>query len=62
MTSFEPEALCNLIEGLEFHKFYFDNGNVDLAFPNEFNADEMKAAIVLGSRYVEYEGLENETD
>ncbi|CAG0889231.1 unnamed protein product [Darwinula stevensoni] len=25
MTAFEPEALGNLIEGLEFHKFYFDN-------------------------------------
>jgi len=25
MTCFEPEALGNLIEGLEFHKFYFDN-------------------------------------
>ena len=29
LTSFEPEALGNLVEGLEFHKFYFDNGNVD---------------------------------
>lgn len=27
LTSFEPEALGNLVEGLEFHKFYFDNGN-----------------------------------
>jgi hypothetical protein len=25
MTAFEPEALGNLVEGLEFHKFYFDN-------------------------------------
>ncbi len=25
MTSFEPEALGNLVEGLEFHKFFFDN-------------------------------------
>ncbi|XP_066964811.1 calcium/calmodulin-dependent protein kinase type II alpha chain isoform X7 [Macrobrachium rosenbergii] len=25
LTSFEPEALGNLVEGLEFHKFYFDN-------------------------------------
>ncbi|CAI5447745.1 unnamed protein product [Caenorhabditis angaria] len=24
MTSFEPEALGNLIEGIEFHRFYFD--------------------------------------
>ena len=26
MTSFEPEAKGNLVQGLEFHKFYFDNG------------------------------------
>jgi len=25
LTCFEPEALGNLVEGLEFHKFYFDN-------------------------------------
>ncbi|XP_046455384.1 calcium/calmodulin-dependent protein kinase type II alpha chain isoform X3 [Daphnia pulex] len=25
VTSFEPEALGNLVEGLEFHKFFFDN-------------------------------------
>ncbi len=25
ITCFEPEALGNLIEGLDFHKFYFDN-------------------------------------
>nr|2F86_B Chain B, Hypothetical protein K11E8.1d [Caenorhabditis elegans]2F86_D Chain D, Hypothetical protein K11E8.1d [Caenorhabditis elegans]2F86_F Chain F, Hypothetical protein K11E8.1d [Caenorhabditis elegans]2F86_H Chain H, Hypothetical protein K11E8.1d [Caenorhabditis elegans]2F86_J Chain J, Hypothetical protein K11E8.1d [Caenorhabditis elegans]2F86_L Chain L, Hypothetical protein K11E8.1d [Caenorhabditis elegans]2F86_N Chain N, Hypothetical protein K11E8.1d [Caenorhabditis elegans] len=24
MTCFEPEALGNLIEGIEFHRFYFD--------------------------------------
>jgi len=28
MTAFEPEALGNLLEGMEFHKFYFDHGNV----------------------------------
>ena len=29
MTAFEPEALGNLVEGIDFHKFYFDNhGNV----------------------------------
>jgi len=26
MTCFEPESNGNLIEGLAFHKFYFDNG------------------------------------
>ncbi|XP_052119854.1 calcium/calmodulin-dependent protein kinase type II alpha chain isoform X3 [Frankliniella occidentalis] len=26
LTAFEPEALGNLVEGMDFHKFYFDNG------------------------------------
>ncbi|XP_061915580.1 calcium/calmodulin-dependent protein kinase type II subunit gamma isoform X10 [Entelurus aequoreus] len=25
LTTFEPEALGNLVEGMDFHKFYFDN-------------------------------------
>ncbi len=25
LTAFEPEALGNLVEGLEFHRFYFEN-------------------------------------
>lgn len=29
LTTFEPEALGNLVEGMDFHKFYFDNGNYD---------------------------------
>ncbi|XP_052267361.1 calcium/calmodulin-dependent protein kinase type II delta chain-like isoform X20 [Dreissena polymorpha] len=28
VTSFEPEALGNLIVGMDFHKFYFDHGKV----------------------------------
>ncbi|EYC45886.1 hypothetical protein Y032_0414g1039 [Ancylostoma ceylanicum] len=28
MTCFEPEALGNLIEGVEFHRFYFDYGKI----------------------------------
>ena len=28
LTCFEPEAYGNLIEGMDFHKFYFDNGKV----------------------------------
>ncbi|NXT89140.1 KCC2D kinase, partial [Anhinga rufa] len=26
LTSFEPEALGNLVEGMDFHRFYFENG------------------------------------
>ena len=26
ITAFEPEARGHLVEGLEFHKFYFENG------------------------------------
>lgn len=26
ITSFEPEALGHLMDGIDFHKFYFDNG------------------------------------
>jgi calcium/calmodulin-dependent protein kinase (CaM kinase) II len=28
MTCFEPESNRNLVEGLAFHKFYFDNGKI----------------------------------
>jgi calcium/calmodulin-dependent protein kinase (CaM kinase) II len=28
LTAFEPEALGQLVEGLEFHRFYFDLGGV----------------------------------
>lgn len=26
LTAFETEALGNLVEGMDFHKFYFENG------------------------------------
>ncbi|KAH8398905.1 hypothetical protein KR222_005980 [Zaprionus bogoriensis] len=29
LTAFEPEALGNLVEGIDFHKFYFENGEVN---------------------------------
>jgi calcium/calmodulin-dependent protein kinase (CaM kinase) II len=28
MTAFEPEALGQLVEGMDFHRFYFDLGGV----------------------------------
>ena len=40
MTAFEPEALGNLVEGLEFHKFYFDNRKYNL----KYRASEFKWA------------------
>lgn len=36
LTAFEPEALGNLVEGMDFHKFYFDNGNYD-SFASPFS-------------------------
>uniref|UniRef100_A0A8B9C782 calcium/calmodulin-dependent protein kinase n=1 Tax=Anser brachyrhynchus TaxID=132585 RepID=A0A8B9C782_9AVES len=38
LTSFEPEALGNLVEGMDFHKFYFENCEwVDLVTPSAFS-------------------------
>lgn len=34
LTAFEPEALGNLVEGLHFHKFYFDNCGPTRVPPN----------------------------
>lgn len=34
ITSFEPEALGNLIVGMDFHKFYFDHGKFQMYFRN----------------------------
>lgn len=33
MTCFEPETLGNLVEGLDFHRFYFANSNT--SFKND---------------------------
>lgn len=30
LTSFEPEALGNLVEGTDFHRFYFENGKKNI--------------------------------
>ncbi|NWS48355.1 KCC2D kinase, partial [Probosciger aterrimus] len=36
LTSFEPEALGNLVEGMDFHRFYFENGEGSVLFFSEF--------------------------
>lgn len=33
LTAFEPESMGNLVEGMDFHKFYFENGK-----KNQFKA------------------------
>ena len=38
LTCFEPEAYGNLIEGMDFHKFYFDNGKVLLCMSHAHTA------------------------
>ncbi|NXW73173.1 KCC2D kinase, partial [Hirundo rustica] len=35
LTSFEPEALGNLVEGMDFHRFYFENGKYSLFISEE---------------------------
>jgi len=58
MTCFEPEALGHLVEGMAFHKFYFDLGaasgprNVTMATPHVrlLGSD---AAIVAYTRLVQ---------
>lgn len=40
LTAFEPEALGNLVEGMDFHRFYFENGTFTLiscTFPASLN-------------------------
>jgi hypothetical protein len=36
LTAFEPEALGNLVEGMDFHKFFFENGNYVSSFALPF--------------------------
>ena len=46
LTAFEPEARGNLVEGLEFHKFYFDNGKLSITF--------LACCLLKGHRHKEF--------
>jgi len=37
LTSFEPEALNQLVKGMNFHRFYFENGKDHLLDMVELN-------------------------
>lgn len=46
LTSFEPEALGNLVEGMDFHKFYFENCEslfVHTWYADHFNLPRIRA-------------------
>jgi hypothetical protein len=62
LTCFEPETLGHLVEGMAFHKFYFDLGpgtgsrNVTMATPHvRLLGDD--AAIVAYTRLVQRQGV-----
>lgn len=53
LTSFEPEGLGNLVEGMDFHRFYFDNrknittSTVDIFTELKINPDSKVSSIPL---------------
>lgn len=47
LTAFEPESLGNLVEGMDFHKFYFENGKINVNLIKE-NQLIMFCLLVLG--------------
>ncbi|XP_014244523.1 calcium/calmodulin-dependent protein kinase type II alpha chain isoform X16 [Cimex lectularius] len=69
LTAFEPEALGNLVEGMEFHKFYFDHGkmvgknckgiNTTILNPNVHLLGEEAACIayVRLTQYIDKQGV-----
>lgn len=63
LTCFEPEALGHLVEGMAFHKFYFDLGagtgprNVTMATPH-VRLLGTEAAVVAYSRLVQRLGAD----
>lgn len=51
MTAFEPEAQGHLVEGLEFHKFYFDRKKVDLSASTSAHSEMSSPNVsLLGDR------------
>jgi calcium/calmodulin-dependent protein kinase (CaM kinase) II len=65
LTAFEPEALGNLVEGMEFHRFYFDNckqsktHNVTILNPHVYLLGEDAASIayVKITQYMDKQGV-----
>ncbi|XP_024085554.1 calcium/calmodulin-dependent protein kinase type II alpha chain isoform X24 [Cimex lectularius] len=67
LTAFEPEALGNLVEGMEFHKFYFDHVvgknckgiNTTILNPNVHLLGEEAACIayVRLTQYIDKQGV-----
>ena len=48
LTSFEPEALGNLVEGHDFHRFYFENGEFMILAKKSFSS--IITAVVCGPK------------
>ena len=49
LTCFEPETCGNLIEGLDFHRFYFDNGTDCCQF--FYGVGQQKPYAFFGTQY-----------
>ncbi|NWV61416.1 KCC2D kinase, partial [Malurus elegans] len=55
LTSFEPEALGNLVEGMDFHRFYFENGkHFFFIFESSLVACDCDAACIAYIRLTQY--------
>ena len=51
MTAFEPEAIGNLVEGLDFHKFYFDNRKFQMKNKNQIQSKTLIWISVKNNRH-----------
>lgn len=45
MTAFEPDSLGNIVIGMPFHKFYFDNGKKILKFIDLSKNHELRSIL-----------------